>query len=93
MCGIAGWIDFKEKIRDKTTIMESMSRTLAPRGPDESGSFYGKNCCFVHRRLTVIDPSNGKQPMTKGYYTICYNGELYNTAEIQHELERAGHSL
>lgn len=93
MCGIAGWIDFKEKIKNKTTIMESMSRTLAPRGPDESGSFYGKNCCFVHRRLTVIDPSNGKQPMTKGHYTICYNGELYNTAEIQHELERAGHSF
>lgn len=93
MCGIAGWIDFSRNIKNETFIMEKMSRVLAPRGPDESGAFFNESCCFVHRRLVVIDPENGKQPMTKGNYTICYNGELYNTAELQVELERLGHSF
>lgn len=93
MCGIAGWIDFSRNIKNETAVMEGMSRVLAPRGPDESGSFMSESCCFVHRRLVVIDPENGKQPMSLGNYTICYNGELYNTAELQRELERLGHSF
>ena len=93
MCGIAGWIDFSGRIKENISVMERMSEKLAPRGPDESGSFFTDNCCFVHRRLVVIDPENGKQPMTRGELTICYNGELYNTAEIQEELQRLGHSF
>lgn len=93
MCGIAGWIDFSRNIKKETSIMEGMSRVLAPRGPDESGAYFSESCCLVHRRLVVIDPENGKQPMTKGSYTLCYNGELYNTAEIQAELEKLGHSF
>lgn len=93
MCGIAGWINFSENIKDKTAVMEEMSRRLAPRGPDEQGAFYSKSCNLVHRRLTVIDPDNGKQPMTRENYTICYNGEIYNTNELQNELEGMGYSF
>lgn len=94
MCGIAGWIDFSRNIKDECCcIMEEMSRSLAPRGPDEKGMYRDCHCCLVHRRLTVIDPENGKQPMTQGNYTICYNGELYNTTEIQRELENMGYSF
>ena len=93
MCGIAGWIDFSRNIKNETAVMEKMSRVLAPRGPDENGGFYSESCCFVHRRLVVIDPENGKQPMTLGNYTICYNGELYNTAELQGELEKLGYNF
>lgn len=93
MCGIAGWIDFKNNIKDKYEIMEKMSKTLIPRGPDEKGSFYSEHCNLVHRRLVVIDPENGKQPLNKENYTICYNGELYNTTELQKELEESGYSF
>ena len=93
MCGIAGWADFNRNIKKETGIMERMSQSLAPRGPDEHGSFYDNHCCLVHRRLTVIDPENGKQPMTQGNYTICYNGEIYNTGELQKELEDMGYSF
>lgn len=93
MCGIAGWADFSRNIKKETGIMERMSQSLAPRGPDEHGSFYDNHCCLVHRRLTVIDPENGKQPMTQGNYTICYNGEIYNTGELQKELEDMGYSF
>lgn len=93
MCGIAGWIDFKNNIKDKYEIMENMSKTLIPRGPDEKGCFYSEHCNLVHRRLVVIDPENGKQPLNKENYTICYNGELYNTRELQRELEKSGYSF
>lgn len=93
MCGIAGWISFKQNIQYEQTVMEKMRETLAPRGPDEKGSFYSPCCDLVHRRLIVIDPENGKQPMTLNGYTICYNGELYNTKEIQRELESLGCSF
>ena len=40
-----------------------------------------------HRRLTIVDPTGGYQPMIKKIgnreYTICYNGELYNTEEVR----------
>ena len=91
MCGIAGWINFSENIKGQTQVMEEMSRRLAPRGPDEQGSFYSHNCNLVHRRLVVIDPDNGKQPMNSENYTICYNGEIYNTADLQKELAELGY--
>lgn len=93
MCGIAGWIDFSRNIKNETDIMAKMSKCLAPRGPDEEGMYRDSHCCLAHRRLTIIDPENGKQPMTQGNYTICYNGELYNTAELQRELEGMGYSF
>ncbi len=93
MCGIAGWVNFGESIKDKTKIMEEMSKALSPRGPDEKGFFYSDNCDMAHVRLTIIDPENGKQPMVKENYTICYNGELYNTGELQKELEALGYSF
>lgn len=97
MCGIGGWVDFERDLRNESEIMSGLSLTLAPRGPDEKGEYSCAECFFVHRRLTVIDPENGKQPMTAGadgaFYTICYNGELYNTAELRTELERRGYTF
>ncbi len=92
MCGIAGWFDSDINFTDKNLDIENMSNTLKRRGPDENGIFlnYESGICLIHRRLTVIDPQGGKQPMTyKGSnasFTIVYNGELYNTLELRQEL-------
>jgi asparagine synthase (glutamine-hydrolysing) len=49
---------------------------------------------FGHKRLIVIDPENGKQPMietlSSGDYVICYNGQIYNTKELRKTLEENG---
>ena len=90
MCGIAGWVDFERSLKYESETVVKMGETLAPRGPDESGVYVQPHCCFAHRRLTVIDPENGRQPMSRDGCTICYNGELYNTAEIRAELEALG---
>lgn len=90
MCGIAGQIGFEEDMRRMSGVMQQMSAVLAPRGPDASGIYCDENAFLVHRRLIVIDPENGAQPMSYENYTLVYNGELYNTAEIRRELERKG---
>lgn len=99
MCGIAGWINYSgsRNLLNEDQKMSVLSGKLAPRGPDDSGIFKTEECYFVHRRLVVIDPENGRQPMTRGRagqnFTICYNGELYNTDDVRGKLTARGHSF
>jgi len=88
MCGIAGEINYKERINAE--VLRGMSRALTPRGPDADGMFEHEHVCLAHRRLIVIDPENGAQPMTFGDFTLVYNGELYNTEELRAELDKRG---
>ena len=97
MCGITGWIDFKKDLRGHSPIVEKMAECLKKRGPDDHNVWSTAHAAFGHRRLTVVDPIGGKQPMSKSYqsrnYTLCYNGELYNTEELRKELLSRGHSF
>lgn len=71
-----------------------MKEKMKHRGPDEEGFFLSEHSGFAHARLSIIDLANGKQPMTRKRgnhsYTIIYNGELYNTAELKADLELKG---
>jgi len=95
MCGITGWIDWKKNLTHASAIVERMTETLAPRGPDASGTWLSPHCAFGHRRLSVIDPENGAQPMIRqderGTFVIVYNGEIYNAVELRRELRCRGH--
>jgi asparagine synthase (glutamine-hydrolysing) len=95
MCGITGWIDWRKDLTQYPSILENMTETLAARGPDASGTWISQHCAFGHRRLCVMDPENGAQPMIRKQgdytYTIVYNGELYNAPELKKELEQRGH--
>ena len=98
MCGIAGVISFTEELRTQERILGRMQETLRRRGPDQEGMFLSEHAGLVHTRLAVIDPENGRQPMQRrdaanGEYTIVYNGELYNTAELRAELIAEGADL
>ncbi len=75
-----------------------MTDTLYHRGPDGSGIELLENSHaqvgFGHRRLSIIDLSeHGKQPMQFQHLWICFNGEVYNYAEIKKELVELGHSF
>ena len=74
-----------------------MGETLAHRGPDGKGLWQGADCVLVHRRLAVIDPERGQQPMARVRdgveYVLIYNGELYNTDELRRELRKLGFSF
>ncbi len=97
MCGIVGWCNLKENIRDNTGIMDKMIDTLKFRGPDSKGLKTYNHALIGHRRLSIVDPTGGMQPMTKKIgdreYTICYNGELYNTEEVRKGLIERGYTF
>lgn len=96
MCGIAGWIDYNG-IYNGSEIMRMMAQTMIPRGPDAGGSYIADICALSHRRLSVIDPAGGVQPMARDFagdrFVIVYNGELYNTDEIKAELKSQGYTF
>ncbi|MGL5512273.1 MAG: asparagine synthase (glutamine-hydrolyzing) [Sporomusa sp.] len=91
MCGITGWIDWQENLTEKRHILSAMIETLAARGPDAQGAYVTPCAALGHRRLSVIDPVGGAQPMVRfrgnQKFIITYNGELYNTQEIRQQLE------
>lgn len=94
MCGIAGLVNFEHEA--KPALLRLATDKLAHRGPDGEGVWVS-DCGRVilgHRRLSVIDLSDkAQQPMSSkdGRYTIVFNGELYNFAELRSELLALGH--
>lgn len=91
MCGIAGILSDSIDLRNEKECIWKVSNSLKMRGPDSRGEYIEKSAALIHRRLAVIDVKRGAQPMSFGAYTIVYNGELYNTAEVRRELERFGY--
>ncbi len=101
MCGICGFIDFKDNfVRNSgrhAAIAKKMADSIRHRGPDAEGTYIAEHAAFSHARLAVIDPSGGAQPMKRtvcGHeFAITYNGELYNTQEIRDILEDCGYTF
>lgn len=94
MCGIAGILRWKGAPQRDGEI-EAMTAAIAHRGPDGVGSFRRDGVALGHRRLAIIDPELGIQPMSDPSETIwlIYNGELYNFRELKKQLEDRGHKF
>lgn len=93
MCGIAGILSDSIDLRAEHEMIYKISASLKSRGPDAKGEYITADTALIHRRLSVIDPANGAQPMQFGKYTIVYNGELYNTEEIRTQLKAYGYTF
>ncbi|MFT7034264.1 MAG: asparagine synthase (glutamine-hydrolyzing), partial [Cyclobacteriaceae bacterium] len=93
MCGITGIVAFNEIGKFNMTNLESATRALSKRGPDDHGTYNNYLTGLGHRRLSIIDKSEkGHQPMqtTDGRYVISYNGEIYNYKKLRQELITKG---
>jgi asparagine synthase (glutamine-hydrolysing) len=79
------------------TLLKRMMDTLHHRGPDSEGvwSSNSDGLYLGHRRLAIIDPEHGKQPMTTqdGELTVVFNGAIYNYLELRRELTSIGHPI
>lgn len=97
MCGFTGYANFIDKIHHSKSVIQQMNASLSKRGPDEDGYYYSDYVHFAHKRLIVIDPEGGKQPMIEHYsygdYIICYNGQIYNTKELKNTLIENGFEI
>jgi asparagine synthase (glutamine-hydrolysing) len=65
------------------------------RGPDDGGLFVDGPIGLGHRRLSIVDVSNGAQPMANadGSCVIIYNGEIYNHADYRKDLMTRGYEF
>lgn len=86
MCGIAGQLCPTGLPKRNPELYRKILDTMRRRGPDQEGQYRDEACALLHRRLSVIDPEHGMQPMTIDGRTIVYNGELYNAPQLRREL-------
>ncbi len=90
MCGLVGWLGAPDPRR-----LQWMLDAVAHRGPDDVGSCIDAENGVVlgHRRLAIIDPETGQQPMedAAGHVAVVFNGAIYNHVELRRELEARGH--
>jgi asparagine synthase (glutamine-hydrolysing) len=93
MCGIAG-IHARGGGADPRLVAE-MARRLAHRGPDGDGFFDAPGIALGMRRLAIVDPAHGHQPLfdERREIAVVFNGEIYNHAELRRGLEARGHEL
>ncbi len=69
-----------------------MTRRLAHRGPDEERFFFAREVAFGFRRLSIIDPAHGHQPVTdaRGQVIAVCNGMIYSHPEHRQRLAGQG---
>ncbi|MGJ0639289.1 asparagine synthase (glutamine-hydrolyzing) [Xenorhabdus bovienii] len=95
MCGIVGWVDFKNYFPDRPQIVEAMTNSLVHRGPDAQGMWFDRYVALAHRRLAIIDIAGGAQPMEASNHigndaVISFCGQIYNFKELKSELQNIG---
>lgn len=106
MCGICGIMRWDGEPVNPATV-RGMNDAMIHRGPDGEGLFVwppgGERAArrqtgsisvgLGSRRLAVIDPNGGQQPVTNedGTVTVVYNGEMYNYRELRRALKSGGH--
>src|SRR5262245_22732824 len=88
MCGIAGVMG-----RSDPATVEVMLGRLAHRGPDDQFLVAGRRFAMGARRLAILDPEGGRQPLSNemGNVWATQNGELYNFPDLRPDLETRGH--
>ena len=86
MCGIVCAFETKAKKNIRSQVLE-MSKKIRHRGPDWSGIFSNDSAILSHERLSIVDPSSGKQPLYSedNRYVLAANGEIYNHQELRKE--------
>ena len=91
MCGITGYI--KNNNNYNKEVLSKMMDRIKHRGPDGYGKYEDNYISLGHVRLSIIDLTNGNQPMFNEDNNIItiFNGEIYNYVELKSELIKKKH--
>ncbi len=88
MCGICGFTG-----RNDEFTLKRMTDAIFHRGPDDDGYYANGEINLGMRRLSIIDPATGHQPIhneDRNLWAI-FNGEIYNFQTLRKDLEAKGH--
>jgi len=95
MCGILGLATSHHRALSLSAEVVSRLRDrMAHRGPDGAETIHRGHVALAHRRLAIIDPARGVQPIElfaddpQRHIVLVLNGEIYNHREL-----RSRHSL
>jgi asparagine synthase (glutamine-hydrolysing) len=91
MCGIAGIVNGTQPWPGSG---HGILQALVHRGPDDRGWFEPEagEIILYHTRLSILDISpQSAQPFRYLHYTLVYNGEIYNYAELRQHLQQDGY--
>lgn len=88
MCGIVGVFERHGRKPINQAAVRQMRDALSYRGPDDKGEYFDIHVGLGHRRLSIIDLQEGRQPFSTpdGRYTIVFNGEIYNYRDLREKL-------
>jgi len=95
MCGFVVIVGRAGRLVDRA-VVERMTRTIAHRGPDDSGFWSNGSVAMGFRRLAIIDRSlAAHQPMVSpdGQAVLVFNGEIFNYVELRDTLRSLGHQF
>lgn len=92
MCGICGIVS-PVGAAVNPAMLRGMMDAMIHRGPDDAGSWIQGSTALGFRRLAILDPVGGHQPMfgEDGQIVTVTNGEIYNFRELRSELKARGH--
>jgi len=95
MCGICGLALDDPGAAPDEDVLARMTDSLAHRGPDDRTLFVAGSIGLGFRRLSVIDPEGGRQPLFNEERDVAciMNGEIYNFRELRAGLVERGHAL
>jgi asparagine synthase (glutamine-hydrolysing) len=95
MCGIVGILDLRGKREIDAQLLARMNQTQYHRGPDDGRLHAEPGIGLGHRRLSIVDPSSGQQPLFNedGSVVVVFNGMIYNFKALATELTALGHTF
>lgn len=95
MCGISGIITRENLTPDLKDAVLRMNAAQTHRGPDGAGEFFSEHIALANRRLSIIDPNGGWQPLYNEDRSLALiiNGEIYNFVELRKRLKTSGHKF
>jgi asparagine synthase (glutamine-hydrolysing) len=93
VCGIAGvaWSDPERPVPEG--LLARMVAAVRHRGPDGEGFWCAPGIGLGVRRLAIIDPAGGQQPIAgeDGTVVVVCNGEIYGFEAQREALRARGH--
>ncbi len=95
MCGIFGVLSRLDISPQQHSQFSILSAQMNHRGPDGYGEIQRARVLMGMRRLSIMDPVRGNQPLwsNSGAIGVLGNGEIYNSNSLRRELENRGHSF
>ena len=95
MCGISGIVTREPFAPELVAPVRRMNAALAHRGPDGEGEHLGAHAMLAMRRLSIIDPAGGSQPLYNEDRSVALiaNGEIYNSPELRRDARASGSHL